>query len=723
MFSSTTRLAVARRQSRWHGARSHARPKRQLQVQPLEDRTVPAYTFTTIDVPGAIETNALANNDNGDIVGAYRAPDNQFHGFILSGGTFTTIDDPPGNTAGTGAVGINNAGQITGSYGVDGFRDWGYVFDGATFTTIDPPGSVENGANKINSSGQVVGGFSTGGYLIGQHGYIYSAGNYTQLDFPEATDTFASGINDLGQVVGAFGDFHSGVRHGYLLSGGTYTGYDVPGASSTEGLAINNLGQIAGRFNDGSYHGYIIDGAEFKAIDVPGSTYTEADGINNLGVIVGTYTDSAGVTHGFVATPDENQAPTLDPIPDQTVAETGTLTLIATATDPDLGQALTYSLISGPAGSAVDPLTGVFTWTPADGPDSANVTVRVTDNGSPALEDTESFTVTVNNRPPVATLAGPASGVRGQERVFTLGAADPSAADQAAGFTYSVDWGDGSSQTIAGPAGLLVPHTFTATGTYTITVTATDRDAGASDPVVQTIAIYAVELQGDTLVVGGTLDDDDITFKAAAQGQVKVLIDSVSHGVFSGVGRLHAIGQAGDDNIRVMGGVSRPAILDGGDGHDQLVAGPGNSVLRGGAGVDRLRGGSGDDLLDGGEGFLDFLTGLGGNDTLVDADGVLEAAGGAGQDDITIAFAPDWTINGSRTLPGGSITGGNGNDVMRITSNQPALRFDVSGSGGSDRVELRGTWQKARVYGAGGVDTLVNLGVGLVVPFGIETEE
>src|SRR5262249_18248663 len=59
-------------------------------------------------------------------------------------------------------------------------------------------------------------------------------------------------------------------------------------------------------------------------------------------------------------------------------------------------------------------------------------------------------TVTVNNVAPAAGVSGPAGGVRGQARTFTFTASDPSAVDQAASFTYAIDWGDGSSQTVSG---------------------------------------------------------------------------------------------------------------------------------------------------------------------------------------------------------------------------------------------------------------------------------
>ncbi len=57
-------------------------------------------TFTTIDFPGAVLTQALGINPRGDIVGPYQSGDLKLHGYLLSGGNFTTIDVPfPGAPA------------------------------------------------------------------------------------------------------------------------------------------------------------------------------------------------------------------------------------------------------------------------------------------------------------------------------------------------------------------------------------------------------------------------------------------------------------------------------------------------------------------------------------------------------------------------------------------------------------------------------------------------
>ena len=62
----------------------------------------------------------------------------------------------------------------------------------------------------------------------------------------------------------------------------------------------------------------------------------------------------------------------------------------ASATDPDLpANTLAFSLIGAPTGASIDPVTGEFSWTPAEsqGPGVYTFTVKVTDNGDPSLSD------------------------------------------------------------------------------------------------------------------------------------------------------------------------------------------------------------------------------------------------------------------------------------------------------------------------------------------------
>ena len=80
---------------------------------------------------------------------------------------------------------------------------------------------------------------------------------------------------------------------------------------------------------------------------------------------------------------------------------------------------------------------------------------------------TDTLVITVSNGAPAATVSGPAGGVRGQERTFSFAADDPSPIDQAASFTYAIDWGDGESQIVSGPDSIQAAHTFANTGSTT----------------------------------------------------------------------------------------------------------------------------------------------------------------------------------------------------------------------------------------------------------------
>ena len=102
-----------------------------------------------------------------------------------------------------------------------------------------------------------------------------------------------------------------------------------------------------------------------------------------------------------------NHAPAIVGVPPQiSVDEQTTLSLPLSATDPDASDTLTWQSGSSlPSGLNLDSVTGLLTWTPseAQGPGAYVVTVIVRDNGTPALSDTNTFVIVVNevNRPPV----------------------------------------------------------------------------------------------------------------------------------------------------------------------------------------------------------------------------------------------------------------------------------------------------------------------------------
>jgi PKD repeat protein len=297
---------------------------------------------------------------------------------------------------------------------------------------------------------------------------------------------------------------------------------------------------------------------------------------------------------------------------DQTVCEGSVASFDGSGSSDADGDALTYTwgFGDGSGGTGVSP-THVY----ADN-GTFSVTLTVSDGVNVS---TSSLTVTVENVVPTAGVTGNTSGVPGQERSFTFTASDPSDADQAGAFSYQINWGDGSTQTVSGPAaGVTVTHAFTAVGSYTVTANATDKDGGTGADVTQAVNIVVAELQGGDLVVGGSTGDDVITIQPIDEnGTLGVVVNGVDQGGFVPTGRVVVYGQAGNDIIQVSS-VSLQVVLLGGDGDDTLDAATvtGSTVLSGGAGNDILLGGSGRNVLLGGTG-ADELHGGGDEDLLV----------------------------------------------------------------------------------------------------------
>jgi Ca2+-binding RTX toxin-like protein len=291
------------------------------------------------------------------------------------------------------------------------------------------------------------------------------------------------------------------------------------------------------------------------------------------------------------------------------------ISLTASATDPsaaDTAEGFTFAWSVTKDGDAYASGSGAgFSFTPDDdGTYVVTLTATDKDGGVGSVEES----ITVDNVAPTATVSGASGGVRGQTRTFVLGATDPSAVDQAAGFTYSIDWGDGTVETVTGPSGTEVDHVYTANGSYTVSVTATDKDGGESAAATHAITIVTAQMQGDVLAVGGTTDADLIVFMQLFGGPVTAIVNGAILGPFEGVGRILAFGQDGNDLITVL--ATAPAEVYGGGGNDLIVGGSGADIIDGGAGNDLIEGGTGRDILIGGDG-ADLLEGFSGEDLLI----------------------------------------------------------------------------------------------------------
>jgi uncharacterized delta-60 repeat protein len=156
--------------------------------------------------------------------------------------------------------------------------------------------------------------------------------------------------------------------------------------------------------------------------------------------------------------------------------------------------------------------------------DNGTYVLTFTSNDSGGAVGTASSTVNVFNVAPTAAVSGDTIGVRGQARHISLAATDPSTVDTAAGFTYTINWGDGSANQVVLPGGSANPgHVYATIGNFHVSVTATDKDGGVSAAAAQTIAITPIALEGTTLAIGGLTADDLIILAQNSAGGSKNL--------------------------------------------------------------------------------------------------------------------------------------------------------------------------------------------------------
>jgi probable HAF family extracellular repeat protein len=266
--------------------------------------TIASLTFTTIDVPGAMNTNILGINNVGQMVGYYAETTNgPPTGFLLSDGNFTFFNYPGGDS--TLAFGINDSGLICGTaYIGQNTGAVGFKYRGTTFHTIRVHNKRYTIVNGINNFGAVVGG---DGDFGGNQGFELLGAKFRNVTPPGSyTLVYATGANNVGQVVG-WTSGGVGSNNGFSYKGGNFRTINVPGANDlTEAWGVNDGGVIVGSYEGCSpcaFHGFVRARGRYVSLDYPGATATFAMGINNAGQIVGFYTFDYQTYHGFVTSP------------------------------------------------------------------------------------------------------------------------------------------------------------------------------------------------------------------------------------------------------------------------------------------------------------------------------------------------------------------------------------------------------------------------------------
>jgi parallel beta-helix repeat protein len=379
----------------------------------------------------------------------------------------------------------------------------------------------------------------------------------------------------------------------------------------------------------------------------------------------------------------------------------------------------TNTFASGTASGATAPIN--FT---VDDEGTYTLTVTATDvNGAVSPAVTQVITATAVA--PTAAIGGPADGVPYQTRQLTLTASSPSPVDQAAKFTFAVNWGDGTTQTITDYSGTVASHAYSSSGTYVVSVEAIDSGGTAGAAVTQSIVVQTIEVQNDPtsnggsvgLAIGGTAGNDNfVVSTTTTSGVVAVSLNGTSLGTFTPTGGLISLfGGPGTDTVTFQGTAAGAFSLVGRTlaYTTSSTTGPQfNLTLAPAADIE--------DLVVQGSGFASTytvqdatiataITAYGSGDVFTFADT------GAATQPVTLTatigsatliganLANSWLItgSGSGTLQAGSgpvnsfsgfqnLTGGSAADTFLFANNSASIAGNIDGKGGTNTLDFSG---------------------------------
>ncbi|HVS25222.1 MAG TPA: putative Ig domain-containing protein, partial [Gammaproteobacteria bacterium] len=235
-------------------------------------------------------------------------------------------------------------------------------------------------------------------------------------------------------------------------------------------------------------------------------TPTAAGTFASIAISVSDGQASASLPAFSIVVTQPNRPPTISGTPTTTGSVGTAYTFTPTASDPDSGTTLTFSITNRPAWATFNGSTGRLSGTPTAAGTFANITISVSDGQASASLAAFSIVVTQPNRPPTISGTPPTTIVTGTAYTFTPTASDP---DTGSTLTFSVankpSWAtfDSARGTLAGTPGA------GDVGSYAnIVISVSDGQASASLPAFS-IAVQAVATGSATLTWSAPTQNSD----------------------------------------------------------------------------------------------------------------------------------------------------------------------------------------------------------------------
>ncbi len=341
-------------------------------------------------------------------------------------------------------------------------------------------------------------------------------------------------------------------------------------------------------------------------------------------------------------------------------------------------------------------------------------------NANDGFHGAELWSATITTSTVVtAGLSGPSDGVTEQHRAFVLTGNDSNSGNNSAGFSFAINWGDGTSQTVTGLSGITTDHQYALAGSFMISVTATNLADNVSNnvPFTQTETITQTEIQGGNLALGGVAGNDAFLITpgtTAGTFTVKVNGTAIITNFKPAMGQqIFLYGGNGTTTITITdSGTTADAFVLGGDyvtfkGSTFVNASPASWTVNGNNGADTFTiGGAANASIAGGTGknTFKFITGGSLTGTLKGGSGISNTLDYSGY--ATSGVVVDLPLGSATAVNGGAnggisgirnVTGSkNGGDILVGDANPNVLKalkghnILIGGSGGGDTLTSGG---------------------------------